>query len=104
MILTMMSGLIRQLESLEQKYSLLHKRLHSEEKLPKKQTGMLTSISIQCMYGILLPVGSLPLTFLNAMPHVSEQSPEKNRNEIRNLLCMPHGRVKIVANYEENDT
>ena len=38
------------------------------------------------------------------MPHGSEKSPEKNRNEIRHSLCMPHGRVKIVANYEENDT
>ena len=35
------------------------------------------------------------------MPHGSEKSPEKNRNEIRHSLCMPHGRVKIVANYEE---
>ena len=34
-----------------------------------------------------------------AMPHGSEKSPEKNRNEIRHSLCMPHGRVKIVANY-----
>ena len=42
--------------------------------------------------------------FLKAMPHGSEKSPEKNRNEIRHSLCMPHGRVKIVANYEENDT
>ena len=25
------------------------------------------------------------------MPHGSEKSPEKNRNEIRHLLCMPHG-------------
>ena len=41
---------------------------------------------------------------LKAMPHGSEKSPEKNRNEIRHSLCMPHGRVKIVANYEENDT
>ena len=39
-----------------------------------------------------------------AMPHGSEKSPEKNRNEIRHSLCMPHERVKIVANYEENDT
>ena len=38
------------------------------------------------------------------MPHGSEKSPEKNRNEIRHSLCMPHGRVQIVANYEENDT
>ena len=38
------------------------------------------------------------------MPHGSEKSPEKNRNEIRHSLCMPHGSVKIVANYEENDT
>ena len=38
------------------------------------------------------------------LPHGSEKSPEKNRNEIRHSLCMPHGRVKIVANYEENDT
>ena len=38
------------------------------------------------------------------MPHGSEKSPEKNHNEIRHSLCMPHGRVKIVANYEENDT
>ena len=37
---------------------------------------------------------------LKAMPHGSEKSPEKNRNEIRHSLCMPHGRVKIVANYE----
>ena len=28
----------------------------------------------------------------------------KNRNEIRHSLCMPDGRVEIVANYEENDT
>ena len=28
----------------------------------------------------------------------------KNLNEIRHSLCMPHGMVKIVANYEENDT
>ena len=41
---------------------------------------------------------------IKAMPHGSEKSPEKNRNEIRHSLCMPHGRVKIVANYEENDT
>ena len=41
---------------------------------------------------------------LMAMPHGSEKSPEKNHNEIRHSLCMPHGRVKIVANYEENDT
>ena len=41
---------------------------------------------------------------LMAMPHGSEKSPEKNRNEIRHSLCMPHGRVKIVANYEEKDT
>ena len=40
---------------------------------------------------------------LKAMPHGSEKSPEKNRNEIRHSLCMPHGRGKIVANYEEND-
>ena len=38
------------------------------------------------------------------MPHGSEKSPEKNRNEIRHSLCMPHGRGKIVTNYEENDT
>ena len=38
------------------------------------------------------------------MPHGSKKSPEKNRNEIRHSLCMPHGRGKIVANYEENDT
>ena len=37
---------------------------------------------------------------IKAMPHGSEKSPEKNRNEIRHSLCMPHGRVKIVANYE----
>ena len=43
-------------------------------------------------------------TLFKAMPHGSEKSPEKNRNEIRHSLCMPHGRVKIVANYEENDT
>ena len=43
-------------------------------------------------------------TVLKAMPHGSEKSPEKNRNEIRHSLCMPHGRGKIVANYEENDT
>ena len=45
--------------------------------------------------------------FLNpikAMPHGSEKSPEKNRNEICHSLCMPHGRVKIVANFEETDT
>ena len=39
-----------------------------------------------------------------AMPHGSEKSPEKNRNEIHHSLCMPHGRGKIVVNYEENDT
>ena len=39
-----------------------------------------------------------------AMPHGSEKSPEKNRNEIRHSLCMPHIRDKIVVNYEENDT
>ena len=39
-----------------------------------------------------------------AMSHGSEKSPEKNCNEIRHSLYMPHGRVKIVANYEENDT
>ena len=44
------------------------------------------------------------LSRFKAMPHGSEKSPEKNRNEIRHSLCMPHGRVKIVANYEENDT
>ena len=38
------------------------------------------------------------------MPHGSEKSPEKNRNEIRHSLCMPQGGVKIVANYVENDT
>ena len=38
------------------------------------------------------------------MPHGSEKSPEKNRNEIRHSLCMPDERVKIVANYEETDT
>ena len=42
------------------------------------------------------------LHLVKAMPHGSEKSPEKNRNEIRHSLCMPHGRVKIVANYEEN--
>ena len=41
---------------------------------------------------------------VKAMPHGSEKSPEKNCNEIRHSLCMPHGRIKIVANYEENDT
>ena len=41
---------------------------------------------------------------IKAMPHGSEKSPEKNLNEIRHSLCMPHGMVKIVANYEENDT
>ena len=41
---------------------------------------------------------------LQAMPHGSEKSREKNHNEIRHSLCMPHGRGKIVANYEENDT
>ena len=41
---------------------------------------------------------------VKAMPHGSEKSPEKNRKEIRHSLCMPDGRVKIVANYEENDT
>ena len=41
---------------------------------------------------------------LKGMPHGSEKSPEKNHNEIRHSLCMPDGRVKIVANYEENDT
>ena len=43
----------------------------------------------------------LCLSCLKAMPHGSEKSPEKNRNEIRHSLCMPHGRVKIMANYEE---
>ena len=43
-------------------------------------------------------------TVLKAMPHGSEKSPEKNRNEIRHSLCMPHRRDKIVVNYEENDT
>ena len=38
------------------------------------------------------------------MPHGSKKSPEKNRNEIRHSMCMPHGRVKIVAYYEQNDT
>ena len=28
------------------------------------------------------------------MPHGSEKSPEKNRNEIRHSLCMPHGSAK----------
>ena len=28
------------------------------------------------------------------MPSGSEKSPEKNRNEIRHLLCMPHGSDK----------
>ena len=28
------------------------------------------------------------------MPHGSEKSPEKNRNEIRHSLCMPHGGFK----------
>ena len=41
---------------------------------------------------------------VKAMPHGSEKSREKNCNEIRHSLCMPHGRGKIVANYEENDT
>ena len=41
---------------------------------------------------------------VKAMPHGSEKSPEKNLNKIRHSLYMPHGRVKIVANYEENDT
>ena len=41
---------------------------------------------------------------IKAMPHGSEKSSEKNRNEIRHSPCMPHGRVEIVANYEENDT
>ena len=52
-------------------------------------------------------VSRIPLTpgsRESVMPHGSEKSPEKNRNEIRHSLCMPHGRVKIVANYEENDT
>ena len=31
---------------------------------------------------------------LKAMPHGSEKSPEKNRNEIRHSLCMPHGSAK----------
>ena len=43
-------------------------------------------------------------SYLKAMPHGSEKTSEKNRNEIRHSLCMPDGRVKIVANYEENDT
>ena len=30
-----------------------------------------------------------------AMPHRSEKSPEKNRNEILHSLCMPDGRVKM---------
>ena len=32
------------------------------------------------------------LTTHKAMPHGSEKSSEKNRNEIRHSLCMPHGR------------
>ena len=44
------------------------------------------------------------LLWYPGMPHGSEKSPGKNRNEIRHSLCMPHGRGKIVANYEENDT
>ena len=40
---------------------------------------------------------------VKAMPHRSEKSQEKNRNEIRHSLW-PHGRVIIVANFEENDT
>ena len=28
------------------------------------------------------------------MPHGSEKSPEKNRNEIRHSLCMPTERLK----------
>ena len=31
---------------------------------------------------------------VKAMPHGSEKSPEKNRNEIRHSLCMPHGSAK----------
>ena len=51
-----------------------------------------------------LPIIKCVFHTIKAMPHGSEKSPEKNRNEIRHSLCMPHGRVKIVANYEENDT
>ena len=29
------------------------------------------------------------------MPHGSNKSPEKNHNEIRNLLCMLHGSDKL---------
>ena len=31
---------------------------------------------------------------LKAMPHGSDKSPAKNRNEIRHSLCMPHGSAK----------
>ena len=37
---------------------------------------------------------SLNKSHLQAMPHGSEKSPEKNRNEIRHSLCMPHGSAK----------
>ena len=42
MIITMISGLTQQLESLEQKYIMLYKRLQTEEKFPKERAGMLT--------------------------------------------------------------
>ena len=31
---------------------------------------------------------------VKAMPHGSNKSPAKNRNEIRHSLCMPHGSAK----------
>ena len=37
---------------------------------------------------------SYDLCINKAMPHGSEKSPEKNRNEIRHSLCMPHGSAK----------
>ena len=38
----MISGLTQQLESLEQKYIMLYKRLQAEEKFPKERAGMVT--------------------------------------------------------------
>ena len=68
------------------------------------------NISELCCHGNLLtssktaPLCLRQVLVVKAMPHGSEKSPEKNRNEIHHSLCMPQGRVKIVANYEENDT
>ena len=42
----MISGLTQQLESLEQKYIMLYKRLQAEEKFPKEPAGMVTFILV----------------------------------------------------------